>query len=181
MNEKKSAVDLTDMAIGLVILGIVVTIGALVLTNLRDNRLTDLSTVATSNETLTTVTEKGEILSYKWVKSVDACINSTDAVKIASANYSTSISSVDGAAKVSFATGGTATFNNTNWGCNYTWYNTSSRPDYALASDAATGIAEYGNWFDIIVIVGIAGLVLALIFLAFGRDSGTGYSGGVGY
>ncbi len=42
---------------------------------------------------------------------------------------------------------------------------------YNLANDAALGLAEYGDWFDIIVIVGIAAVILALIFMAFGRGS----------
>jgi len=86
---KKPAVDLTDLAIGIVVLGIVVSIGATILINVRD----------TNDEN------------------------------------------------------GTA---------------------YNLADDAATGISEYGNWFDIIVIVGVAAVVLSLIFMAFGRRSAGG-------
>ncbi len=85
---KKPAVDLTDLAIGIVVLGIVVSIGATVLLGVRDTNTTD-----------------------------DLAYN--------------------------------------------------------LANDAALGLAEYGNWFDIIVIVGIAAVILALIFMAFGRGSGS--------
>lgn len=89
--QKKSAVDLTDLAIGIVVLGIVVTIGATILINVRDT-------------------------------------------------------------------------------------NTTGNVAYNLANSAATGLAEYGNWFDIIVIVGVAALVLSLIFMAFGRGGGGGMS-----
>ena len=41
-----------------------------------------------------------------------------------------------------------------------------------LSDQAATGLAEYGNWFKIIVIVGVAAVVLSLIFMAFGRRGG---------
>lgn len=85
---KKQAVDLTDLAIGIVVLGIVVSVGATILINVRDT-------------------------------------------------------------------------------------NTASTTAYNLADDAATGIAEYGNWFKIIVIVGVAAVVLSLIFMAFGRNSGS--------
>jgi len=89
---KKPAVDLTDLAIGIVVLGIVVSIGATILINVRDT--------STANTTA-----------------------------------------------------------------------------YNLSQDAATGLAEYGNWFDIIVIVGVAAVVLSLIFMAFGgRTGGTGTS-----
>ena len=54
--------------------------------------------------------------------------------------------------------------------------NTTDSVSYNLANDAATGLAEYGNWFTIIVIVGIAAVIISLIFLAFGRRSGGGMS-----
>jgi len=88
MQYKKSAVDLTDLALGIVVLGIVVSVGATILVNVRDT-------------------------------------NDADTVS------------------------------------------------YNLADDAATGLAEYGNWFKIIVIVGVAAVILALIFLAFGRGAGS--------
>lgn len=47
--------------------------------------------------------------------------------------------------------------------------NTAATIAYNLADDAATGLAEYGNWFKILVIVGVAAVVLGLIFMAFGR------------
>ena len=88
MEMKKSAVDLTDLALGIVVLGIVVSVGATILVNVRDT-------------------------------------------------------------------------------------NTANSISYNLADDAATGLAEYGNWFKIIVIVGVAAVILALIFMAFGRGAGT--------
>ena len=83
---KNSAVDLTDLAIGIVVLGIVVSVGANVLINVRNT-------------------------------------------------------------------------------------NTASDTAYNLADKAAVGLAEYGNWFKTIVIVGVAAVVLSLIFMAFGRRS----------
>lgn len=91
LEQKKSAVDLTDLAIGIVVLGIVVSVGATILINVRDT-------------------------------------------------------------------------------------NTENGTAYNLADDAATGLAEYGNWFKIIVIVGVAAVVLSLIFMAFGRSQGGGMS-----
>ena len=86
---KKSAVDLTDLAIGIVVLGIVVSVGATVLINVRDT-------------------------------------------------------------------------------------NTAGDAAYNVSQAAASGLAEYGNWFKILVIVGIAAVILSLIFLAFGRRGGGG-------
>jgi len=45
--------------------------------------------------------------------------------------------------------------------------------DYALANNAELGLGEFGNWFKIIVIVGIAGFILFLIFNSFSRPEGT--------
>jgi hypothetical protein len=89
---RKQAVDLTDLAIGIVVLGIVASVGATVLINVRDT-------------------------------------------------------------------------------------NTTADTAYNLADNAAIGIGEYGNWFKIIVIVGVAAVILSLIFMAFGRRGG----GGVAY
>ena len=98
---KNSAVDLTDLAIGIMVLGIVVSIGATILIGVRDTNLTN--TVG---------------------------CNSTD-----TSNCDT---------------------------------------DWQVADAAAQGLAEYGNWFDIIVIVGVAAVILSLIFMAFGRKDGQG-------
>ena len=51
--------------------------------------------------------------------------------------------------------------------------NTANNIAYNLADDAATGLAEYGNWFKILVIVAVAAVVLGLIFMAFGRQAAT--------
>ena len=53
MEFKKNAIDLTELAIGILILGIVASIGAKILITQRNARLTDLSTVTTANETIT--------------------------------------------------------------------------------------------------------------------------------
>lgn len=90
---KRGAVDLTDLAISIVVLGIVVSVGATILINVRD-----------TNDTNTTA--------------------------------------------------------------------------WNVSNDAALGLAEYGNWFKIIVIVGIAAVLLSLIFMAFGRGKGLGAGAG---
>ena len=90
LTEKKSAVDLTELAIGIVVLGIVVSIGATILINVRDTN-TDTSSTA-----------------------------------------------------------------------------------YNVSNKAAAGLGEYGNWFKILVIVGIAAVILSLIFMAFGRRTSVG-------
>ena len=49
-------------------------------------------------------------------------------------------------------------------------------PDYAVANDTELALGEFGNWFKIIVIVGIAGVILFLILNSFGRQDDLGGS-----
>ena len=96
--------DLGDMALQIVILGIIISIGATVLVNVRDTHVTGTAGCG---------------------------LNSTN------------------------GTGGTLLYN-------------ACGSAYNLSDAATTGLAEYGNWFSIIIIVSIAAVILALIFSAFG-------------
>ena len=176
MEITKKAVDLTDLAIGIVVLGIVVSIGAYMMTTYRDSRLTDLTTITTRNESVT-ITANQYSATNKWGKAVVSVTNQTTGAVVNTGNYTVSISALDGTLTV---TNLTSTMQP--WYINYQWYNTTSRPDYELANDSILGLAEYGNWFKIITIVGVAAVVLALIFLAFGRGSmATGGTSGGSY
>lgn len=168
MYTKKSAVDLTDLALGIVILGITVVIGSSILLNVRDNRLTDLSTVTVANES-TYINNSADTLANTWFQSVSTCYSNVTGTgtlaantSLASGNYTVTVSSLDGTATITNAT--SAVFPDA--ACTYTYYNT-SEAQWNLPNQAAIGLSEYGNWFDIIVIVGIAGLILSLIFMAF--------------
>ena len=165
MEYKKSAIDLTDLALGILVLGIVVTIGATILVGMRDSRLDELSTFTTYNETITGSNSTASDLTNTWVKSVDTVYNATDGTVVGSGNYTLSVSSVDGTGSV-LVNG--ATYNGESLNVTYTSYNT-NRSDWSLAIIASLGLYEYGNWFKIIVIVGVSAVILALIFMAFGR------------
>lgn len=184
MKTKNTAVDLTDLAIGIMILGITVTIGATILVNIQSSQLTNLDVDTTSNESIVINSSASDItFDNIWFAGITECFSNVSGgatgtqvvnTTIVAANYTTSV-----------GVGGTGTITNTSSvnfpdaACTYTNYDTTSRADYTLAGDAATGIAEFGNWFDIIVIIGIAGLILALIFMAFGnrggQDTGVNY------
>lgn len=174
--EKKSAVDLTDLAVGIIVLGVVVSIGATILLNMRDTRLTDLSTYNTLNESFSPGSGGSSTgtLTNKWFKGITQIKNETGNFPISSGNYTVSTSQLDGTATIT---------NTTNswpgpWNVSYNAYNT-SRADFSVPNSAAIGLGEYGNWFKIIVIVGVAAVILSLIFMAFGRNTG-GSSGGIG-
>jgi len=178
MNIQKKAVDLTDLAIGIIVLAVVVSIGSTLLVGMRDARRTDLATVQTGNETIVPTTD-GTALSNQWVKSVDYVLNVSGDMTISTVNYTTSVDAY-GVGRVANVTQWIGQHNN-GWNVTYTWYNTSSRYDYTLSQNASVGLGEYGNWFKIIVIVGVAAVVLSLIFMAFGKG-GSSMSGesGVG-
>jgi len=177
MKTKQSAVDLTDLAVGIIVLGIVVTIGATILLNMRDNRLTDLTVLTTANESVDVSATGSDTFANTWVSSTSAtCINASNAAAVGSGNYTITVDSVAGVGTITNTT--VSAGYNFPWNCTYTTYDT-TRADWALADNAATGIAEYGNWFDIIVIVGVAAVILSLIFMAFGRRDGS--EGNVAY
>src|SRR4030042_6188987 len=124
MELQKKAVDLTDLAIGILILGIVVSIGSSVLITTRNARLPDLESVSTINETMTTVTETGETFANTWVTSVTQCVNSSNGHVINAANYTLTVDSTNGLGKITYSGGDNTYPNNTNWKCTYTRYNT---------------------------------------------------------
>lgn len=169
MNYKKQAVDLTDLALGIVVLGVVVSIGTVILINMRDNRLTELDTTIIRNETMNA--NNGDYFSGTWYKSTINCLNGTTGTTVVDpSNYSVTVNNIDGTAYF-INTTTQIVYNGSTHRCSYYIYNT-NRSDWSLANKSAIGISEYGNWFKIIVIVGVAALVLALIFMAFGRSSG---------
>ena len=180
MKLKKNAVDLTDLAIGIVVLGIVVSIGAIILLNIRDNNLTDLDIDTTVNESVDVNATGSDTFANTWVSSTTAtCYNGTNGLLVESGNYTVTVNAGTGVGTIANATVLATGDVDYPWLCSYDNYDT-TRADWALANDAATGIAEYGNWFDIIVIVGVAAVILSLIFMAFGR-AGSGGSGDTVY
>jgi len=170
---KKSAVDLTDLAIGVLVLGITVSIGAVILTNYGDSRITSLDTGTIVNESAVG-TDAGDPLAQLYFKGVTTVYNDTHDL-IPANNYTTS---VDANGVGTITMDGNSVYNaSTGIKVTYDYYNLSS-PEYSLSHNASLGLAEYGNWFTIIVIVGVASVILSLIFMAFG---GSRDGGGVSY
>jgi hypothetical protein len=149
----------------------VVAIGTSIILGIRDARLTDLPVVTTANETITSVKESCKYLTNTWVKSIGTITNATSADVINSGNYTTTIVNGHGTGKICAVNANP--YNNTNWNVTYTWYNT-SRADWSVANQSALGLGEYGNWYKIIILVGIAAGILAIIFSTFGSKNQTG-------
>ena len=168
MNIQKKAIDLTDLAVGILVLGIIVSIGAIILVNMRDSRLTNLAT-EDFNEAITP-TDAGTEFSKAYFKEIIDCYNGSTQI-VQSGNYT--ITTGTGIGSITNTSG---TYVTNPWYCNYTTYNI-TRADYTLPNNASIGLAEYGNWFKILVIVGVASVILAIIFMSFGKGSTSGESG----
>ena len=167
MQIKKNAIDLTDLALGIVMLGISVAIGATILNTYRDTQVTSLPTYSVNLESNNLTAQSGSTtLDVQWGKSVDYCQNGTSTA-ISAGNYTYTVDSGTGIITLKNTT---SVFNGQNFLCNYTVYNISD-VRYTTPDKAQIGLAEYGNWFKIMVIVGVAAVVLALIFMAFGKGS----------
>jgi hypothetical protein len=175
LETKKPAVDLTDLAIGIIVLGVAVSIGAVILLGIRDSRLTSLLTFSTTNEGLTVTGNNRALvqLDESWFKGITSVVNQSGAYPINSGNYTVS---VDQFGKATVVNTTSRALYQDGWNVTFDSYNT-SRPDFSLPNSAAIGLGEYGNWFKIIVIVGVASVVLSIIFMAFGRRTGGGIGG----
>jgi len=176
MEKRNTAVDLTDLAIGILILGIVVTVGAVIMLKYQSAQISEIDTI-TTHSNITAVPAADVTLGHTGIKTVGTVLNSSNLSEVVPANnYSIATSAIgtNGTINVSV----NSEYNVSALTVNYDIYDVNDAR-YALPGDAAAGLAEYGNWFDIIVIVGIAGLILALIFMAFGNRSED--SGGIGY
>ena len=165
------ALDLSELAISIVVLGIIVSIGAVILVNMRAANLPNVATNSIVNESIL-LSEAPATLSHVWVKDIGVMVNETGGDIITAANYTTAIDPNFGTATVTVTTAGSADlYNGSTTQLTYTIYNTTD-PRYALPNSAAIGLGEYGNWFKIIVIVGVAAVILGLIFMAFNRGGG---------
>lgn len=182
IEQKKSAIDLTELAIGILMLGIVVGVGAYLLGTFRDSRVESLPTYLVRNETIQANSSVAKTLSVGWVKSVDLVINKTVGNVITAANYSTSTAALTGSANgiTTITPAAQTDSNNTQWDVSYTVYNVSD-PQWKVPDKATLGLQEYGNWYTILVVVGIAALILGLIFLVLGNRNSASDSGGVNF
>ena len=118
------------------------------------------------NETLTTVTEKGENLSASLLRAgacgtATAVINSTDSITIASGNYTQT------GCTIVFKDGGDANFNNTNWKVTYPYTYTAST---AASNASDVTITNFSNYPALVGLVGtivFLGIVIGVLVASF--------------
>jgi len=171
---KKGQVGLGGMTSA--ILGIGVTIIALVMSliivqEMRDNDIVAIdSQTSITNETLASVTETGVAIAGN--AALNCQLSVTDITRqntsqiINPANYSVS------GCTVSFVATGSIEFNNTNW--NVTGTYTQAGEAYEAGNESLVGLATFGDFVSIIVLALVAGIVLGIIFGVFGGLGGKG-------
>ncbi len=171
LEQKRSAIDLTELAIGIILIGIVVSIGAYILLTFRNTRTDNLPSYQYAvNESVKAVNETGVTLTGRWVSTIDVVTNASTNTNLPTGNYTVVVNPDFGTSvlKYSSATGAT---NNSVVNVTYSVRNTSDT-QWSIPNNASIGLGEYGNWFKIIVIIGAAALVLALIYMMLGgKDS----------
>ena len=167
MKQRNTAVDLTDLAIGIMVLGIVVSVGAVIMLNLRDNQFSEIDGNTILNE-VASINITADTLAESWFNAITICTNRSAGsnAEITSGNWTLTETTSTDSNYAALTNASTTVWGNVS--CNYTTYDTTD-VRWSLPNDTALGLAEYGNWFEIIVIVGIAGLILSLIFMAFGN------------
>lgn len=161
-------VDLSKFALSIVVLGIVASIGAVIMLGVRDSSDPVIEAVKLN---LTTATYNNTIADiHGFVNPCSALQNGTESVKFwngTAVDYN--INAARGTLEIleqgqDVQAGGGISFNITNhYKCT---------ADYNLSNNAALGLGEYGNWFSILVIVSIAAVIIGLIMLAFRPTGG---------
>jgi hypothetical protein len=172
MRNKAQLGGLQGIIMTLVVVGILIGVAFLVLTEFKDATNTSPTTSAeVVNETVTTVTGTGEWMTNNHTVSTIPCYgdftpitvtNKTSGQILTASNYSyTSTGKI-----YSIASGA---YNNTDWNVTYT---------YTYGGDACEGIedtiaaaSKITTFLPIIVIVAIVGILLTIVFLVLPRTA----------
>ena len=179
-NKKAQIGNLQGIVLSLVVIGIVLGIGFLVLSEFKDTINTDVGSVV--NETLTTVGDSvtsPEIVATSTTNCFGNFVpttvtNATSATLITSGNYTYNSNGTIWYTGIEDFEG----FNNSNWNVTYTY----TYGDEACGSieDTETAMNTIPTWFTIIVILAIVGILLAIVFKVLPNASGSGSFGGKG-
>jgi len=175
--QKKGQIQsLAPAILALVFAGILLVLG-LVITSEMGNieTLTKVHSATVTNETLTTVTETGELV----VRSVAPGFNSftvdkiyitnaTDNLTISAANYT--VNSATGRISYSSAAAGDAdSVNNTNWLVSSYTYKYGDEA-WIAANNTVVGLGAFADFWEIIVLAVVTTVVIGLLLVVFGRS-----------
>jgi hypothetical protein len=177
---KKGNIDMTGIALSIIILGIVCAVGILITQNVATSQITNTNIIRVNNETGSTALSPTAPMHTQviWVNEPTDVLTLYTANNgtVCTSNVTTTVS--EGTATLTMTSASQSSpnaCNNTVMNVTYNRYNASD-PRFDVASKASIGLGEYGNWFKIIVIVAISAVILGLIFTAF-RGNAEGGSG----
>ena len=169
ISKKGQVQSIAPAILALFFAGIVLIFGLVITQSLADiDSIRQSKTGSAINETLTTVSEKGEVVTNAARPgfssfSVSIVTNATTGVVIPSTNYTT-----DSTGRVSFVTpgGNVPFFNNTNWNVTYTY--TYGGEAYESANSTVAGLGTFGDFWEIIVLAIVISVVIGLLLVVFG-------------
>jgi len=161
--------DIYPIVLTITIIAILLGIMFMILTEWKG--VTNTNDGLVVNETLTTVTYAGEVVSNATKCgfaefAVSTAINSTDGIVINSGNYTTNA----GTGRVSVTTaGGDSSFNNTDWNVTYTFKY--GGEDCEAVEDIVESYTDFVPWIGIILLVIAAAIVLGIVIDSFAKKS----------
>ena len=166
LNSKKGQVTtIAPTIIVLIVAATILILGIVVVQSIRDTDIISKAVGGTvTGETLTTVTETGELLAHStdpaFVFTITTLTNTTGFV-IPTDNFT---AGTDG--RISFI--GDTEFNNTDWNASYTF----SAGDLVFTdtNKTLTGLGTFGDFWEIIVLAIIISLVIGLLLTVFGTS-----------
>lgn len=148
----------------LVVAGAILVLGLIMLQEIRNIDIIGRAESGNvTNETLTTVTESGEILSSNananCIASVEIVINASSNTEIDSTNFTVTGCTVSVSSDDSI-------FNNTDWNVTYSF--TFGGQAFISANDTLVGIGTFADFFTIIVLAVVITIVIGLLIGLFG-------------
>lgn len=162
--------DMQKFILGIVLVGITLILGIYIAATFQTMTRTAAVPNTAVNETLTSVSEIGEILAGASAlggrcSAISICINATDGAVIPSANYTLTGCTV-------YYSGPAGLFNNTNWKCSYSYTFTNETTTSTASGSLVTALSGGTAWITILVVVGFAVIVLGMLSSGLGKAAG---------
>lgn len=166
LSSKKGQINSMGPAvITMVIAAVFLILGIVMLQSIRDTDLVKEAISSTvSNETLTTVTEQGDLVATSTAPgfanfNISVVTNRSSGAILATNNYTYTQAGL-------FSVVGTVLNNNTNWNVSYTY--TQGDQAYIQGNATLAGLATFADFWEIIVLAVVISVVIGLLLIVFG-------------
>jgi len=167
ISKKGQVQNIAPAVLALIFASVVLIFGLIILQSLRNSNIVDQSDSASiANEVVATVDEAGEQLGCNGQRganafSVSAVTNNSDGLAIDDTNYSISKGGL-----IQYSSASHSTYNDSDWNVTYTC----KHGDEAYRSGNLTviGMGTFGDFWEIIVLAIVIGVVIGLLLVVFG-------------